>query len=109
MLRYHIKLVYKDKEGNRTVSEFDVASWEAITRILQWLEYKWYELIFITISDNEEKTRLQGPKSLMTFYDLYEALNLIISPPEYHELSEVFKRCLEDYIKSHEVKNDGKP
>lgn len=104
MLKYNIKLVYKDAAGVRHVSEFGQASWAAIMRVLQFIEYKGWELVFLTVSDNEEKTRLQGARGVITFYDLYEALNLLISPPEYKELSTVFKACLEDFIKSHEVK-----
>ena len=98
MLKYHIKLVYKDASGVRHISEFDLDNEAAAVRILQYLEAKNIELVFMTIEDNELKNRLQGPKPVITFYDL-TALNFFEPEP----LADIYRAVLGDYIGSHEV------
>lgn len=103
-LRYHLRLVYKDSDGERHISEFNVETWRSAFRVIEWVFEMEYELVFITISDNEEKTRLQGPKGLVTFYDLTFAIHIVTGGYQYEELTPVFVSYLGDFIKSHEVK-----
>ncbi len=103
MIKYGCRLVYKDERGARHVCEFSQASWRAIMRVLQYLQFKKYDLIFITIADNEQQSVLKAPKNLLTFYDLDEAINILVNRIEYVELSDVFKAVFADYLRTHEV------
>lgn len=98
MLAYNIKLVYKDVNGQRHISVFDVDNEQAAVRILQYLDVKNLELVFMTFSDNVHLNRIQGPKPVATFYDL-SALTFLDPPP----LADIYRAVLGDYIKSHEV------
>ena len=108
MLKYHVRLVIiTDTEEHRFVSEFDVNKWESVDLALQYINIRdGWQLVFATVSDNDTKTRLQGSKALVTFYDLKAALDILKGQEFQHH--NVLLQRMGDFILSHKVKREDR-
>lgn len=94
---YHIRLIYIDENGNRIKSEFDVDAVEAVNRVMVFMrnKHEWI-FVFMTVQDNTTKSRLQGVRSIATFYTV-EACDLLAAT----RFTPVLKSYMQDLIYSH--------
>lgn len=96
-MKYHIRLIYIDENGERIRSEFDVDTIDAVNRVMVFMRNRpeWV-FVFMTVQDNTTKTRLQGARSIATFYTV-EATDLLHAAP----FTPVLKSYMHDLIYSH--------